>query len=470
MTRWWRRPREGEQRAWPARIVQNLDIRWEPWNASGVDEHGHPQDEPARRPPRTALVLAGGGALGAYEAGVLQYVLDDLQVDVPDVAAPRFDLFCGTSVGALNASYLASAAHDPARSGRDLAAFWRSVTFDRVFRFSTRELGTAVRLVLGTPPGRDWLRKLRLARGASRPASGPHEPVAGLLDTSPLDELMGELVPWEQLQRNVDEGTVDGVAICTTEICTGTSIIFFQTGSDIEYRLGRDPAKHARRVRLGREHAMASAAIPFLFPSVQIRGVCYTDGALRQNTPLNPALRMGADRVLVVSIAQEPEVASRIARIGCRRNAYPGALFLLGKTVGILLTQSLDYELKRVEMYNKLLSGGAEIYGAGFAHDLNTIMGAHRNATYRPVRTCHIRPSEDLNQLALQALRRAPQEVAVPGLPGKVLSRFFRSSAFAESELLATLMFTPTFVQSLVDLGYRDARSQREELVRFFAP
>jgi NTE family protein len=179
---------------------------------------------------------------------------------------------------------------------------------------------------------------------------------------------------------------------------------------------------------------------------------------------------MGADRVLVVSIAQEPEIASRIARIGCRRNAYPGALFLLGKTAGILLTQSLDYELKRVEMYNKLLSGGADIYGSTFADNLNAIMGAHRNATYRPVRTCHIRPSQDVHQLALRALQQAPQEVQVPGLPGRVLSRFFRSSAFAESELLSTLMFTPTFVRSLVDLGYHDAKARRDDLTRFFAP
>lgn len=426
-------------------------------------------DRPATGEPTKAVVLAGGGALGAYEAGVLHYVLDGLAADVGMTEQPSFDLFCGTSVGALNASYLAACANAPDRAGRDLAGFWRSVTFDKVLRFGAAQLGNTVMLVLGAAPGRNWLSRLGLSAARQRPTRAPHQPVQGLFDTSPLHGVMRSLVPWEQLQDNIARNTVRGIAICATEICTGTSIIFYQTGATTQYRAGRDPTKHARAVRLRIDHAMASAAIPFLFPSVQVDGVCYTDGALRQNTPLNPALRMGADRVLVVGISQEPEIASRIARIGCRRNPFPGALFLLGKTVGILLTQSLDYELKRVEMYNKLLSGGAEIYGDGFAGNLNAIMGSHRNATYRPVRTCHVRPSQDLHQLALRALQQAPHEVAVPGLPGRLLSRFFRSSAFAESELLSTLMFTPTFVRSLVDLGYRDARERREELAQLFS-
>jgi NTE family protein len=201
---------------------------------------------------------------------------------------------------------------------------------------------------------------------------------------------------------------------------------------------------------------------------VQIDGVCYTDGALRQNTPLNPAMRMGADRIVVVSLSQPPSVASRAARLGCRRNRYPGALFLLGKTVGILLTQTLDYELQRVGNYNRLIQGGIERYGPEFAEELNEILGQQRNASYRPIRTCHIRPSEDLNLLAMRALTEAPEEVRVPGVPGRVISRLLRSGALVESGLLGLLMFTPTFVHSLLDLGYRDARARQDDLVALF--
>jgi len=413
---------------------------------------------------RVAAVLSGGGALGAYEAGVLEYALDTLSQDRALSRVPRFDILSGTSVGALNASYLAAAAREPARAGRALGAFWRSLTFNEVLRFGGNELGSAVRLLLGAKPGRQHHH-----RCARRLRAVPHEPVAGLFDTTPLRRVMSAFVPWNSLADNLAQSAVQGIALCATEICTGQSVIFYQTAPSTKYRPGTDPTKVARRVSIGPEHAMASASIPFLFPAVQIEGVCYTDGALRQNTPLNPALRMGADRVLVVSVSQTPEVASGVARLGCRRNPFPGALFLLGKTVSILLSQSLDYELRRVEMYNRLLSGGAQIYGEGFAEQVNAIMGSLRNASYRTIQTCHVRPSQSIHELALDALERAPNEVEIPGLPGKVISRFLRSSVFAESELLETLMFTPTFVRSLVELGYRDAQAQHDELVALFA-
>lgn len=418
---------------------------------------------PATSEPSTAIVLAGGGALGAYEAGALSYVLDTLPRQRHLRRPPRFQLYCGTSVGALNACYLAASARAPAKAAAALADFWRSLTFDEVLAFGTNELGAVLRVVLG---GRTVPTVARTGRNRLRAV--PHEPVAGLFDTGPLRRLTGSLVPWRELGPNIAEGHVGGVAVCATEICTGLGVIFYDTSPQTTYRPGRDPTKIARRVKLGAEHAMASAAMPFLFPSVQVDGVCYTDGALRQNTPLNPALRMGADRVLVVSVSQPPDVSSCMARIGCRQNPFPGGLFLLGKTVGILLSQSLDYELERVKTYNRLLAGGSEAYGDGFPAQLNAILGPHRNATYRPVRTCHLRPTQSIHRLALDALNGAPSELLVPGLPGRVLSRFLRSAVFTESDLLATVMFTPTFLRSLVELGYRDAESRRDELEAFF--
>ncbi|MBW2453063.1 MAG: patatin-like phospholipase family protein [Deltaproteobacteria bacterium] len=415
-------------------------------------------------PPGTALVLAGGGALGAYEAGVAHYLLDGLPRERKLRRPAQFDVFTGTSVGAINASFLAAGAHDPARSARDLVSMWRSVTFDKVLRFGSGELGSLFTLLMGDVPGPGLLKRLK-----PRPQTAPHPPVAGLFDTSPLRNNMGKRVDWDQLADNFAAGAVRGLAVCATEACTGMAVVFYQTDATTSYKPGRDPNKRAEPVHLGLRHALASAAIPFLFPAVQIDGVCYTDGALRQNTPLNPAMRMGADRIVVVSLSQRPSVASRVARLGCRRNRFPGALFLLGKTVGILLTQTLDYELQRVDNYNRLIRGGTERYGPEFAAELNGILGQRRNASYRPIRTCHIRPSEDLNLLAMQALTEAPDEVRVPGLPGRVISRLLRSGVLVESGLLSMLMFTPTFVHKLLDLGYRDARAQQDDLVALFA-
>jgi len=408
----------------------------------------------------TAVVLAGGGALGAYEAGVLSYVFGELARELGGAARPN--VFAGTSVGALNCGALAAYADDPGEAVRRLARYWRSVTMDHVLRFGHRELATLLWLVVGRG-------ERPRARLLSRPRRGMHAPVAGLFDTGPLHEQMKTLIPWDRLQRNLARGTVRGIALCATEVCTGLSIIFYQTSPGVEYRVGADPAKEARQVRIDVEHAMASAAIPFLFPSVQIDGVCYTDGGIRQNTPLNPALRLGAERVLVVSVSQDPLVDARLARSGCRRNAYPGALFLVGRMAKVLLAQSLDYELSRVELYNRLIEGGVQAYGPDFLLNLNRILSPFRNSHYRPVRTCHIRPSRDLHSLAVDCLKRAPEELTLPGASGKLASAVVRSPAVAESELLTYVMFTPTYARELLALGERDARASRDRLVRFFA-
>jgi NTE family protein len=247
-------------------------------------------------------------------------------------------------------------------------------------------------------------------------------------------------------------------------------VIFYETSEGVEYLPGRDPTKVARRVEIDVDHAMASASMPFLFSTVQIDGTRYTDGAIRQNTPLNPALRMGADRVLVVSVTPDPMVDARHARAGCRRNPYPGSLFLLGKMVNVLLSQSLDYELNRIEMYNRLIRGGSEIYGPGFLGGLNQILAGERNSVYRPVQTCHIRPSRNLHRLALEALRAAPEELRLPGPAGRLVSWLLGTELIAESELLSYVMFTPTFIRALLELGRADARAQRDQLGRFFAP
>jgi NTE family protein len=411
--------------------------------------------------PSTAIVLAGGGAFAAYEAGVLLYVLDELPRETG--VRPRFDVFAGTSAGAINVSALAAHADDQAGAARRLAEFWRQITLTDVVRFGYREVRALGRLLLG--PLRERVPDLR----PPRDRRGSHQPVAGLFDTTPLRERLEALVPWGRLQGHLASGLVRAVALCATEVCTGSSVIFYETAKGVEYKEGRDPNKEVVRVRVGVDHAMASSAIPFLFPAVLIDGVCYTDGALRQNTPLNPALRLGAQRLLVVSLTQRPGDAKHRARLGCRRNAYPGALFLLGRTVPILMTQSLDYELWRIERYNQLLAGGVAEYGERFVDTFNRVLTPSRNATYRRVSTCHVRPSHGLTDVARQVARTAPAELQLPGLVGSLVGRVLSSAALADSDLSGYLAFAPSFTGALVDLGFRDARAQREELRRLFA-
>jgi len=414
-------------------------------------------------PLPTAVVLCGGGARGAYEVGVLQFIYEKL---LPRAAGQRlFDVFAGTSVGALNACSLACMAHQPREGMQLLVDYWRSVTMDRLLRFGPEEMARLPNVVLGRRVGFDFLRtRLR----PPRPSAAPHPPVAGVFNTSPLYQEMRREILWDLLQDNLRSGSVRGVAVCATEVCTSKSVIFYQMAPNAEYRKSKDGAKEERAVCIGVEHAMASSAIPFIFPAIQINGVCFMDGAFRNNAPLSPALRMDASRVLVVGLAQPPEQKYATARMGCRRTPFPGSLFLLGRTVRAVMDGVLEREIQHMEMFNEILRQGRETYGAEFLENLNRVARGYRNADYRTVHVQQVRPSRNLNDLAIEALRDAPHEIGLPGVPGKLVKNILTSAPLVESELSSFLMFTPSYVNKLLHLGYRDAERQQEELSRFF--
>lgn len=422
--------------------------------------HGNAKKKRRRSSP-TALVLAGGGAHGAYEVGALQYIHEEI---LNGDGSP-FDVFTGTSAGALNTCSMAATADDPAFGIRELVSYWRSVTMERLLRFGSREMARLPNVILGRRLGIETLGARK--RPKRRAYGPPHPPVSGIFDTSPLYEDMTRRIPWERLDQNIRTGVIRGAAVCATEVCTSKSIIFHQTHREGTYHAGKDAAKEERPVRLDVQHAMASAAIPFLFPAVQIDGICYMDGAFRQNLPLSPAIRMGADRLLLIGLSREPKIKYRTSRLSCQRNPFPGSLFLLGRTVRAVMDGILDHELHRVEMFNHLIRQGQATYGDSFLETLNRATRKYRNADYRPIDVLQIRPSRTLNDLAVEALKEAADEVLLPGVPGRLVKTVMTSSPFIESELSSYLMFTPTYVDKLIRLGYEDARRQHDEIAAF---
>jgi NTE family protein len=409
----------------------------------------------------TALVLAGGGARGAYEAGVLHYILNDLPTK--NDVGPRFNLFTGTSIGALNCCFLASAANEPRRISTKLVDYWRSLSLERILRFETPELSSMA--------GKLWGKKTEAIVRPKMDSTdwAPHPPIQGIFNTAPLFKEMANNIRWSGIHENINDGCLRGLALCTTEVCTSKSIVFYQKEPTCEYVMSTDPSKESKEVKIHVNHAMASAAIPFLFPSIQINGRCYVDGALRQNTPIYPAIRMGAEKLLVISLAEDPKEASQKARLGCLSNPNPGLMFLLGRMVNAMLTEALDYDLDRLRMFNNLIESGQKIYGDDFLKNINEMTRSYRKAAYRNIDTLLIRPSRGLHDLAIEALQEAPEELNLPGLPGKMLKRFLNSSGFIESQFLSYLMFTPTFIEKLVALGHEDAKKQKKQILEFFA-
>ncbi|MEI6790978.1 MAG: patatin-like phospholipase family protein [Myxococcaceae bacterium] len=386
--------------------------------------------------PSTALILSGGGARGAYEAGVLKYVREELPSRVR--ARMRFDVICGTSVGAVNSCFFAAYNHMPDVQGEALVQVWKNLRIDGIYHIGLRELLNLPKFLFGSR-GRGELDDVI---GASR--------LGGLFNTSPLEDLVRRQVRWKNIQANLASGDIKGLALTATHVSTGTTHVFLQRSKkDKEIKWSADSQIVPFEVELGPAHALASAAIPWLFPAVEIDGEVYCDGGLKLNTPISPALRLGADRLFLISLRAEEK--SPVPAQPMRIDRYPSALFLLGKILNALMLDKTDYDLKRLERFNALV-------------DLKDI----REIPYRHVDNLVVRPSEDLGLVASRRLKIGGLAERVGGVVGRILSRMAESVDDQGADVLSYLLFDAEYANDLIELGMHDADAQRQKIIDFF--
>jgi NTE family protein len=228
---------------------------------------------------RVAVVAAGAGARGAYEAGALSVLLPWLEAH-----DQRPDTFVGTSAGAINAGLLAATRHLPAEdSAAELLGFWNRVTVGDIVR-SPAESGSGTLL--------SYVGQV-LGFGT----------VGSLLDTTPMLAFAeATFAPFrEQLRTNIDSGLVKALAMIATDT-SQRSIVFCDLAPGVKVP-GPNAARAItyRRTQVGARHVLASSAIPALFRPIEVDGEWYVDGGARLNVPLAPAVALGATDVAVVA-------------------------------------------------------------------------------------------------------------------------------------------------------------------------
>jgi NTE family protein len=363
-----------------------------------------------------ALVLSGGGARGAYEIGALSVLVPELERrgELPRIVV-------GTSVGAFNAAFYAANAHRPAADATaDALRAWRELSWSEV-------LGP-----IGS--GADGARLRRLSAqflGVRR------QRIHSLLDPAPLEATTRRLMSLEQVQRNVDDGVLASVAVTATSALTGRTVVF-QAGGELP---PRDEVREIDYVStpLGGPHVRASGAIPGLFPAVHVDAPAvargwYFDGGTRLNTPIKPALAMGADRVVVIglnSITPGPR-----ALAGPRR---PDVFEGMSQIMQGLLIDRLTDDMRELAAENAPGEDGRLIPYVFVApqqrDEIGRIAARVWNDHYSGARGL----LRDRN-LSLLGRFVAGGDDAVHG------------------ELLSFLFFAPEFLAELIDLGRRHAR------------
>jgi NTE family protein len=373
--------------------------------------------------PPLGIVLAGGGARGAYEVGVLKALFE--LYDEADRRPPPLVL-CGTSSGAINALFIADRADDPRGAVAELEGLWRTLQVGRVYRSGLASLWHGRFHGLRNL----WASQFRIRRR-------PH----ALLDNTPLSELVSERIRF-RFAEHIAAGNLRGVGVTAASYTTGKSVFFFEAAPEIhEWRRAR---REGLRVRLDLAHVLASSALPLLFPAVRIGNEYFGDGSMRQLAPLAPAIHLGASRLVVVGVHAREEMLPTPSG----EPAYPTLAAIGGFVLDSLFMDGIVSDLERLERVNTPLT----TLGPN-APELSLPL------PLRPVAAFTAFPETDLRSV----VGRHPE-----GFPP--LTRFFlnRIGASRESglELKSYLLFDGGYCGELIDKGYAETRARRDELRR----
>jgi NTE family protein len=393
-------------------------------------------------PSPLALVLSGGGARGAYEVGVLRHVLGRLASRFGDRGRPS--IFCGTSVGAINACAVAAQYDQPDFGVNQLATSWMGLSLSSVFRLGWGDLTGLARWIVGqVRPG------------------GPQS----VLDPAPLAELVRTAIHWRKLHQGIADGRVLGVAVSATDVESGHTVVFVESGKP--FPTASNNAIEWAQARLFPQHALASAAIPIIFPTVRVAGRMYSDGSLRQNTPIAPALRLGAGRALIVGLRARTKPAPLVRQAPDERQAFSSPIYLFGKLLDALLLDRVEADLSNLRQVNlalRELQRASPLTG-NVAAALEAAGGG-----LRPVADLFIRPSVDLGVLAAEVLSRPQVRARLSGPAGYLMRRLGEAAGRGDpSDMLSYLLFDSEYAAELMALGERDAQARNDELEHFLA-
>lgn len=285
-----------------------------------------------------ALVLSGGGARAAYQAGAVAALAEQ----APDL---QFEIVSGVSAGAIGALFFAAHPGPLGAAARALDGIWRGITTERVLRMQRPRL---------TGPG-----------------------AHGLFDMSPLRDVLGATIDLAGIDANLRAGRLRAAALSATSLTSGETVTFVET------REAMVPWNRVHRravlTRLTFDHVLASAAIPLVFPAVRVGGDWFGDGGVRQTAPLAPAVHLGARGVVAIAAGVSDPAPSPAA-------GYPGAAQVLGILFNAIFLDNLEADAERLARVNRLLTALPP--------------GAAAPEALRPIALLVLKPSRDLGVMA----------------------------------------------------------------------
>ena len=374
-----------------------------------------------------ALMLSGGGARAAYQVGFLRLLAREFPRAVPGILT-------GVSAGGINAAYLGARPGPFADKVEHLARMWGNIRIDDVFRVDLRDLAS------------------RSVRWGGRLLSGgkhPLPPARSMVDTAPLWDLLHRVLQADVngeiggISANLRAGWLRAIALTASSYTTGQSMTWVQARDDCGIQTWERPQRRSTACALRVSHVVASAALPFFFPAVEVDGAWYGDGGIRLTAPLAPAVHLGARRIIAVSTRYDRsrDEADRPAVSG-----YPPPAQVAGVLYNAIFLDQLDGDAFQLQQINRLIARLPEEQREGLRH-IDLLM---------------LRPSIDLGRLANEHEPELPRAF-------RFLTRGLGTRETRSNDMLSLVMFQSDYVTRLMELGEADATARLSDIRHFLA-
>lgn len=353
---------------------------------------------------KVALILSGGGARGAYQIGVLDAWRDIFQ------RGGSVEIIIGVSAGSINAVRLMQNAPDYVEGIDAVKNLWSGITTDDIFESGIRSAGGNLMRLLGSSRNSESIEQGSIANS--------------MLNTAPLRTFLESNIDIKQVHQRLRTLPDHALAVNCFDYSDGRNVTFFQTLQAIT--AWERPTARGRRAALSLDHVMASCAVPLIFPPVQIEGHYYGDGSLRNLTPLQSAIHMGADRIINISLSS---------------GAYQGdsQAPTLGRIVSTLFdgmfVDALAVDTKYLSKVNALTAKVPE-----------------KDRDTKTIEFCRIAPLVDFSVVAQRHRDRFPKGLR------------FLLGGWITPDMLSYLLFDGEFTRELMEFGRKDGEAYRHKV------
>jgi NTE family protein len=402
---------------------------------------GQPPQEITR-----GLVLMGGGARTAYQAGVLQALAELIKPPLAKAPAFPFQVLVGTSAGALNATYLASRAIDGLSALSGLGEFWQGLNSHLVYHLPNTPLAQFSR----------WATALGVTLSARKQGAA--------LDSMPLVDTLHRRIALNNIDLALTRGDLKALAVTASSYTTGVHWTFCQTHQLQSAQAWNRPGRRAELQDITIEHLMASSAIPFLFPATPLwvdgNMEYFGDGSMQQSSPLSPAVHLGANKILAIGVGQPQSGSMDLScsnfQASPASKPKPSLGNIAGHAMASVFNDTLMADVEQVQRVNQSIQ------------QLKNHLSQHHSPSlaqslpFREVEVLAMQPSESLDALAQAHVHELPRPVhrVLEGLGA------LKGSG---AGLASYLLFEPGFLRALMALGAHDVNLRKAELLGFFS-